>query len=91
MRKCSLFFTALLLNVLSLPGSSQYAAAQGQPVSLGSQIPVAVWAVATCILGLAIAYGIVHNRNRTRAERRTTDAATKANYIAEERKERSRN
>ena len=65
-------------------------AAQGLPVETGSHIPVAVWFVGAVILGLAIAYGIMRNRRRTVAERRTTDQATKQLYADEEKRDRAR-
>ncbi|MBR1189451.1 hypothetical protein [Bradyrhizobium sp. AUGA SZCCT0160] len=60
-------------------------AAQGVPVETGSHIPVALWFVGAVVLGLAIAYGIMRNRSRTRAEKQITDQATKDNYAEEER------
>ena len=60
-------------------------AAQGLPVETGSHLPVAMWAVGAAILGLALAYGIMRNRSRTRAEKQITDQATKNVYAEEER------
>ena len=39
----------------------------------------------TEMLGLAIAYGIMRNRTRTRAEKQLTEQATKKNYAEQER------
>lgn len=61
------------------------ALAQGQPVDMGSHIPVAFWGLGVCVLGAVIAYGIMQNRKRSRAEKQMTDNATRANYSAEER------
>lgn len=36
------------------------------------------------VLGLAIAYGIMRNRSRTRAEKQITEQATKNNYAEED-------
>jgi hypothetical protein len=60
--------------------------AQGLPVDTGSQIPVALWFVGAGILGLAIAYGVLRNRSRTRAEKQLTENATKDLYRQEEHK-----
>ena|ERR1700712_4787232 len=60
-------------------------AAQGLPVQNGSMLPVAIWWVGSCILGLVIAYGILRNRRRTNAEKRLTEQSTKDLYAAEER------
>jgi len=60
--------------------------AQGQPVDLGSQIPVFLWWIGSGVLGLAIAYGILRNRGRTRAEKQMTESVTRDVYRAEERK-----
>jgi phosphate/sulfate permease len=64
-------------------------AAQGQPVQNGSVLPVAIWWVGSCILGLVLAYGILRNRSRTSAEKRLTEKATK-NLHAEEERDRIR-
>jgi hypothetical protein len=52
-------------------------AAQGLPVQNGPMIPVALWWFGAIVLGLAIAYGILNNRRRTRAEEQRTERATK--------------
>jgi phosphate/sulfate permease len=74
-----------ILIVLAVTAASVRAAmAQGLPVDTGSQIPVALWFVGAGILGIAIAYGIFRNRNRSRAERQLTNSATKDLYRREE-------
>jgi hypothetical protein len=59
--------------------------AQGLPVETGSPLPIWIWFIGSGILGLVIAYGIMRNRGRTRAERNVTDQATKNLYAEEER------
>ena len=59
--------------------------AQGLPVETGSQVPVALWFIGAAVLGLAMAYGILRNRGRTRAEKQITEQATKNLYAKEER------
>jgi hypothetical protein len=41
--------------------------------------------IGAAVLGLVIAYGIMRNRTRTRAEKHITDQATKNNYAEENR------
>jgi hypothetical protein len=60
-------------------------AAQGQPVANGPMLPLALWCGGAVILGLVIAYGILRNRTRTRAEKQLTEQATKNLYAQEER------
>ena len=60
------------------------AAAQGLPVETGSHTPVALWLIGVVILGGAIAYGIMRNRKRSRADKDLTDRATQANYRRED-------
>lgn len=60
-------------------------AAQGLPTETGSHLPVALWFVGAGVLGLVLAYGIIRNRSRTRAERQVTEQATKRRYAEEER------
>lgn len=60
-------------------------AAQGLPVETGSHFPVALWFIGVAVLGLAIAYGIMRNRSRTRAEKHITEKATKNAYAEENR------
>ena len=58
--------------------------AQAQPAQNGSMLPVAIWWIASCVLGLVLAYGIIHTRGRSRAEKRQTEQATKKLYAEEE-------
>jgi hypothetical protein len=78
---------AKLASILALfaflPGE---VAAQGQPVETGSHLPVAMWFIGAGVLGLVLAYGIMRNRRRTRAEKATTEQATKDLYARENRK-----
>ncbi|WP_375411291.1 hypothetical protein [uncultured Bradyrhizobium sp.] len=60
-------------------------AAQGQPVQNGSMLPVAIWGLGAIVLGFVMAYAILRNRNRTRAEKQQTEQATKNLYAEEER------
>ena len=46
-----------------------------------------MWGIGIVILAVAIAYALMRNRSRTAAEKQLTEAATKANYRAEERKD----
>ena len=62
-------------------------AAQGQPVQNGPMLPVALWWIGAFILGLAIAYGIMRNRRRTRAEKALTEQATRERYAEGAREE----
>jgi hypothetical protein len=74
--------------VLALVGLALYPvdlAAQGQPVQNGPMLPLALWVAGACVLGLVMAYGILRNRTRTRAEKQVTDRATKGLYAEEER------
>jgi hypothetical protein len=48
-------------------------------------LPLALWVAGACVLGLVIAYGILRNRTRTRADKQVTDQATKDLYAREER------
>ena len=70
-----------LVPLLLFPGN---VAAQGLPVDTGSRLPVWLWVVGTAVLGLVLAYGIMRNRGRSRAERRVTEDATKNLYAEEE-------
>jgi hypothetical protein len=47
---------------------------------------VALWFIGAGVLGLVLAYGIMRNRQRTRAERQITEQATKDLYGRESRK-----
>jgi hypothetical protein len=57
--------------------------AQGLPVDTGSHAPVALWFVGAFVLAGAIVYGIMRNRQRSRAEMQLTERATKENYRRE--------
>ena len=76
-----------ILSLLVLALFPHDLAAQGLPVETGSHLPVALWFIGAAVLGLVIAYGIMRNRTRTRAEKHITEQATKNNY-AEENRER---
>jgi hypothetical protein len=60
-------------------------AAQGLPVETGSTLPVWIWVAGTAVLGLVLAYGIMRNRGRGRAQRQGTEEATRKLYAQEER------
>jgi hypothetical protein len=60
-------------------------AAQGQPVQNGPMFPLALWWAGAVVLGLVLAYGILRNRSRTRAEKQVSEQATKKLYAEEER------
>ena len=57
--------------------------AQGQPVETGWHLPVALWFIGAGVLGLILAYGIMRNRTRNRAEKQITEQATKDLYAEE--------
>jgi hypothetical protein len=78
-------FIAVGTTVLALTLVADDLAAQGLPVETASHVPVALWFIGAAILGLAIAYGIMRNRSRTRAEKQVTEQATKSAYAMEER------
>jgi hypothetical protein len=59
--------------------------AQGLPVETGSSLPVWIWVAGTAVLGVVLAYGIMRNRGRNRAQRQVTEEATKNLYAEEER------
>jgi len=75
----------LFFLLLFLPMSPRPIWAQGLPVQTGSQIPVALWFAGAGILGVVLAYGILHNRRRTRAQRKMTEQTTKEVYSRTER------
>jgi hypothetical protein len=68
--------------------SSGHSWAQGLPVDTGSPIPVALWFIGAGVLGVVLAYGIVHNRTRSRAEKKRTEQATEVLYSDVERDRR---
>jgi hypothetical protein len=64
-------------------------AAQGNAVETGSHLPVALWFIGAGVLGVVLAYGILRNRTKSRAEKHVTDQATKDLYAKEDRKEKA--
>jgi hypothetical protein len=74
-----------ILTLLALVMVPDQLAAQGLPVETGSQFPVALWFMGAGVLGLAIAYGIMRNRGRTRGEKQITEQVTKNNYARKKR------
>ena len=75
-------FAAFVTLLILVPGEL---AAQGQPVETASHLPVALWFIGAAVLGLVLAYGIMRNRRRTRAEKQITEQATKERYAQESR------
>ena len=75
-----LFLT--LFTVLFFPDNLS---AQGLPIETGSHLPVALWFIGAGVLGVILAYGILRNRNRSRAQKQVTDDATKDLYAKENR------
>jgi hypothetical protein len=71
-----------LVALVSFPADL---AAQGQPVQNGPMLPLALWWAGAAVLGLVLAYGILRNRRRTRAEKQVSEQATKNLYAEEER------
>jgi hypothetical protein len=76
---------ALALTVLF----PQTVFAQGLPVREASQVPLVLWVIGTAVLGLVLAYGIIHTRNRSWREKQITEQGTKDLYAQEERDRRS--
>jgi hypothetical protein len=76
---------SIILTLIALVSFPADLAAQGQPVQNGPMVPLALWWGGACVLGLVLAYGILRNRSRTRAEKQVTDQATKDLYAREER------
>lgn len=88
-RRC--LYPALCANAACLTILMTVAAgAQGLPVYTGSHLPLALWAAGAAVLGLALVYGILRNRQRTSSEKQITEQATKDLYAKEEQKERSK-
>ena len=56
------------------------ALAQGQPVKTGSHWPIGLVFAGVAVLGVVLAYGIMRNRSRTRAEKQLTEEATAKSY-----------
>jgi mannitol-specific phosphotransferase system IIBC component len=84
-RMTSAFRPAVVLASIASVLSPASLAAQGLPVQNGPMIPVALWWIGAFILGLAMAYGILRNRRRTRSEKDLTERAAKQRYAEEER------
>jgi hypothetical protein len=74
-----------LIGLAAILVPLQQVAAQGLPVDTGSHIPVALMFIGAAVLGIGMVYGIMRNRQRTPAEKRVTEQATKAQYAAEDR------
>ena len=75
-------FAVVLMLLTFFPGEL---AAQGQPVETASHVPVALWFIGAGVLALVLAYGIMRNRRRTRAEKAITEQATKDLYARDNR------
>ena len=78
-------FTAALTLLTLLPGELAAQGPQGQPVENASHLPVWLWFVGAGLLGLALAYGIMRNRQRTRTDKAVTEQATRDRYARENR------
>jgi hypothetical protein len=74
-----------VLAVILLPHT---VLAQGLPVREASHMPLVLWVIGTAVLGLALAYGIIHTRNRSSREKQITEQGTKDLYAQEERDRR---
>src|SRR3954470_15377959 len=79
------FLPAVILTVIATVFFPVDLAAQGQPVANGPMLPLALWWGGASVLGLVIAYAILRNRSRTRAEKQLTEQATRNLYAEEER------
>jgi uncharacterized integral membrane protein len=66
--------------------AAQPAFAQGLPVKTGSPVPIAVMFLGAVLLGCVMAYGIVHTRKRSQADKMRTEQATRELYKDEERR-----
>ncbi len=75
----------IVFALLAFVAFSDDVAAQGLPTETGSHLPVALWFIGAAVLGLVMAYGILRNRRRTRAEKQITEQATKSRYAEQER------
>ena len=82
-RRTTTPLVAISFLLISVPGEL---AAQGQPVETASHLPVALWFIGAGVLGVVLAYGVLRNRRRTRAEKQMTEQATKDLYARENRK-----
>ena len=79
---------AAIVPMLAAVMSPTDLAAQGLPVQNGPMVPVALWWIGALILGLALVYGIMRNRTRTRAEKELSERATKDLQAQEARDEK---
>lgn len=79
LRKASIF-TFLIQFLWSDPLWAQ------APQQNGWFLPVDLWFIGAGVLGIAIAYGILRNRGRTRRQAQLTEQATRDNYAEEERR-----
>jgi hypothetical protein len=62
--------------------------AQGLPIREASHEPLVLWVIGTAVLGLVLAYGIIHTRNRSAREKQITEQGTRDLYAREERDRR---
>jgi uncharacterized integral membrane protein len=76
---------AILLALLVLFSWTDNLSAQGLPVQTGSHVPVALWFIGVVVLGLVLAYGVMQNRKRTRADKQVTEQGTRDAYAREDR------
>lgn len=72
-------FRALIVIAVIL-GAISDALAQGQPVETGSHWPIGLVFAGVVVLGVVLAYGIMRNRTRTRAEKQLTEDITAERY-----------
>ena len=79
-------FGTIALALIGSVLSSADLVAQGLPVQNGPAVPIALWWIGAFVFALAIAYGILRNRSRTRSEA-LTEQATKNLYAEEAREE----
>ena len=87
-RKAGRALKAAIVLVLAAVMSPDDLAAQGLPVQNGPMVPVALWWIGAFLLGLALIYGIMRNRSRSRAEKELTERATKDLQAQEARDEK---
>lgn len=73
-------FALPVTTALSVLAVANNAAAQGLPVDTGTHWPIGLLFVGALILGGVLAYGIMRNRSRTRAEKRLTEGVTADRY-----------
>ena len=60
------------------------------PMDATAWNPEWLYGVFIVVLGLAIGYGIMRNRSRTKADKRATERATEARYEQEDAKQKGR-